>query len=331
MKIQAHKEIVLLIIFLVMNNGLIAQTDQPLIYKYEENTSIQANAVKLFLGIRKLILKNKNGIISKSGKESKAANIPKSYFKKYNIDTLQIEGRSVFTLSCKKKVSNKHILYIHGGAYVNNILKPHWHLIDKLLEKTNAVLLVPDYPLAPQHTVIEGMAFMDAVYEYLLAKVNSKDIIIMGDSAGGGFSLGFSQRLKKREKPQPSQIILLAPWLDISTSNPEMRLIEKKDPMLTVHDLKIAGKYWTGNLDTKNYLVSPIYGEFNNLGKISVFIGGQDILAADAKKLKHKMKAQNISFNYYEYPKMFHVWMGATFLKESKLAISQISKLINSH
>ncbi len=320
-----QKQIFLSILFLMISTNLVAQQDPSLIYTHEKPTSFLANTVKLFLKINKFIYQNK---IQSMEKESKAAKIPKRFLKKYIVDTIQIEGRNVYTLSPKKNRLNKYIIYLHGGSYVHNVVKPHWYLVDQLIEHTNATVILPDYPLAPQHQVLEGMAFMDLVYEHLLLKVNSKNIIIMGDSAGGGFSLAFSQKLKKEGKQLPSQIILLAPWLDISTSNPEMKAIEKKDASLIINRLKIKGKYWAGDLDTQNYLVSPINGDLKGLGKISIFIGGQDIFIADTEKIKLKMEQQNIPFNYFEYPKMFHVWMGATFLKESKVAISQISELV---
>ncbi|UPT66294.1 MAG: hypothetical protein M0D57_17740 [Sphingobacteriales bacterium JAD_PAG50586_3] len=52
------------------------------------------------------------------------------------------------------------------------------------------------------------------------------------------------------------------------------------------------------------------------------------MLIADCRKLKAMLDKQNTSFNYFEYPGMFHVWMAVTGLKESKAAINQIAQVV---
>ncbi len=112
--------------------------------------------------------------------------------------------------------------------------------------------------------------------------------------------------------------------------NPGIKSVEKKDIMLDVEALIIAGKQWAGTIDTKNFLISPINSSLVGLPPISIFIGGEDVFIADARKFKTIMEQKGISINYFEYPKMFHVWVAATFVSEAKLAIEQISTLINN-
>lgn len=151
----------------------------------------------------------------------------------------------------------------------------------------------------------------------------------MGDSSGGGLALGFAMQLSKENKPQPHQIILLFPWLDVTMSNKDILEIDKKDKILGIEPLQIAGKAFAGELDLKDYRVSPIYGDFSGLGKISVFVGTHDLFVADCRKLKSLAKTSNISMNYFEYPKMFHGWVLAS-MQESKVAKNQISSLIKN-
>ena len=42
------------------------------------------------------------------------------------------------------------------------------------------------------------------------------------------------------------------------------------------------------------------------------------------------MTEQNILFNYFEYPKMFHAFMAVTKLREAMDAIGHIEKLIDN-
>ena len=216
---------------------------------------------------------------------------------------------------------------MHGGAYYSSIAYQHWDFITELIRKTGATVVVPLYPLLPNSSAIDAHGMIKEVYKILLHKVSADSIILMGDSAGGGFSLAFAQQLHKDGVPQPAQIIMLSPWLDVTDSNPEIQSLRKKDPWIPI-ELKEYGRLWANKLDTKDPLVSPIYGSFKGLGKISMFIGGHEILLADAKKFKKMMDQQSIGINYFEYPTMFHDWALVTGLKEARKVMEQIIALI---
>jgi acetyl esterase/lipase len=149
----------------------------------------------------------------------------------------------------------------------------------------------------------------------------------MGDSAGGGLALGFAQKIRNEKLKQPEQIILFSPWLDLSMSNPEIVKFDKFDKILSIEGLKIAGKKYADAMSLTDFRVSPIYGDFSNLGMISIFTGTSDVLIADARKLKQLLEIQNINFNYFEYSGMFHDWVVVTSLSETKDVLSRINEL----
>jgi acetyl esterase/lipase len=306
--------------------GYAQQSDTAILYKHAAPASFKSVLVK---AVFRLMGKNslKEEVRSKKFDTSYAASIPKKYFDEILIDTQIVAGRKVYTLRPKKEPSVTKVLYIHGGTFLHNISKPHWNLIIALMRKTHATFIVPDYPLAPFQTAIDAFRMIEEVYKHLLSITDADNIILMGDSAGGGLALSFVQKLKKEGLPQPQQLIMISPWLDITNPDVDKELL-KKDPMLEPDGARVAGKMWAGKLDTKNYLVSPIYGDFNGLCPISIFIGGHDILLGDARKLQSLLKQKHIPLNYFEYPKMFHVWVAATFIKEAKVAMGQISELI---
>jgi acetyl esterase/lipase len=77
------------------------------------------------------------------------------------------------------------------------------------------------------------------------------------------------------------------------------------------------------------FRVSPIYGDFNNLGKISIFIGTNDVLLADARKFKQLLNKQQVYQNYFEFHGMFHDWVVISNLKETKEVIKWVATLLN--
>ncbi len=306
-------------------------TDSSVTYIHSEKASFTS---KMIQNISSLFGVKKGGNIIKKVNQSASTEVPtpvpKYMYKKYDIKEFTVNNRKVWTIKPKETASDKVILYLHGGVYVSTIKKYHWKFAEELILKTNATIVIPDYPLAPSSTCENAIDLVDKVYQELLKKHSPDNINLMGDSSGGGLALGFAMYLNKESKPQPNQIILLFPWLDVTMSNEDILEIDKKDKMLGIEPLQIAGKAFAGELDLKDYRVSPIYGEFSELGKISVFIGTHDLLVADCRKLKSIAETSNVSLNYFEYPKMFHGWVLLTSMKEGKVALEQISTLINN-
>lgn len=244
-----------------------------------------------------------------------------------NIVTTQVSGRNVFTLSPKNDGNETKILYLHGGAYIRGFGRIHWDFFNTLIKKTGCTVIAPDYPLAPESNYKDSFEMLTQIYEDLILNDKPENLILMGDSSGGGFALAFAQKMLTENKPMPRRIILLSPWLDVTMENPELRTIEPLDPVLEISGLIRAGKAYAAQTDPHDPLLSPIYGNLEGLPRISLFAGTRDILVADARRLKKIADEKGISIDYVEVEDMVHVWM-LLYIKESKQAIEQITQLI---
>ncbi|MDQ0057878.1 alpha/beta hydrolase fold domain-containing protein [Paenibacillus harenae] len=254
--------------------------------------------------------------------------LPRRIQQKLNIAMEHSYGKDCYILQGNKQANEKYIIYLHGGGYVNQPLGAHWKFMRKITDLSHATMIVPVYPKVPLHKYHESYDQVLPIYEKLLMKTSPQNIIFMGDSAGGGFALALAQLLKEKDLPQPSRIILLSPWLDITLSNPDIQKFEKNDAMLGSYGLAIIGKLYAGDTDPNQYLLSPINGDIQGLGEISLFIGTHELLLADARKFRDRAKKEGVMINYYEYPKMNHVFP-ALPIPEAKKAIRQIIDLIS--
>lgn len=253
---------------------------------------------------------------------------PPDFLLKYcNIRKTELNGQAVYTLIPKHLKSNKHILYLHGGAYVQGMVIWHWKFIGELMRRCNCTITIPDYPLAPGCTYEVSFEMVQKVYQELLSDTPSNAFIFMGDSSGGGFALALGQLLERNSLPQPGQLILLSPWLDLTLTNPAINSIEAEDPFLDRESLRTAGRLYAGCTPVEHFLLSPINGSLKGLGRISLFTGSKDLLVADARKLQAMAMDQGIELLYFEYPDMVHAWMFMP-LPESKEAMKQITELI---
>ena len=239
-------------------------------------------------------------------------------------------GMPVFFLNGKGETPKKLILFLHGGSYMSPPVKEHWRFLDQVTIETGAAVIVPLYPKAPDHQYREAFEKVLSVYEDLLVKADPQNIIIMGDSAGGGLSLAICQLLLEKGLPQPGNIILLSPWLDITMNNPDNAKYEDVDPLLRSRALIRFGKQWAGDADLNNYMLSPINGTLHGLGEISLFVGTRELFLPDARKFKDMASKQGVNINYFEYKNMNHVFPIIP-IPEGKKATKQIIDIINKN
>ncbi len=296
-------------------------------YQHKISQSFQSKLIQTALGMFGMKMKTERKMMT-NGFAKEPAKIPNSLLKNFTVEVAEQNARKVWTISPNDSKSDLIILYLHGGAYMSNLSKEHWSLVEKLIRKTNATIVVPDYPLAPEANCTQTYDFIERLYARLIAEYPLKRIVFMGDSAGGGLAVGFTQQLRDENKIQPEQIILFSPWLDVTLSNPQIERLDKKDKLLSIAGLKSAGQNYAGNLDLKDFRVSPIYGNLTGLCSISLFTGTHDILHADAQNFKQLMREQNSNFKYFEYPGLFHDWAIFTTLKESLDVINKVDKLL---
>lgn len=226
--------------------------------------------------------------------------VPNDIREKCNIKEEKFQERNVFILNPKgAKKTKKSVFYLHGGSYMAELTPTYWNFLSDLTQDTGATIIVPDYPLAPQYHYTDVFEMITPLYKEVAKKVASEDLIIMGDSAGGGMALALVQKIgQEDELAKPSKTILISPWLDVTMENPEIRKVQEKDKMLNTELLKLAGVSYAGEgEDTKNHLISPIYGPIEECENIVIYTGTHDILNPDVHKLK-EMARQKRSRDY---------------------------------
>ena len=248
-------------------------------------------------------------------KSNSAEKEVKSFFK-----SIDFNGTQVFTFGDEK--SENTIVFMHGGAYVNEINYQHFLYCQLLAKRLGTYVLAPVYPLAPQHSAEESFDMITELYKHLLD--NNSRITLMGDSAGGGFVLSFAQYIKSINLAQPAQIITFSPWVDISMSNTPYD--DKNDPILGETGLREIGKSWAGNLDTKDYKVSPLFGDCTNQAPTLIFAGTNEIFYKDIVKYVEKLKSSNVNVKFITGDGLFHIYPLFP-IPEAKGAFGEIKKV----
>ncbi len=248
--------------------------------------------------------------------------IPKMIYK------TNVESKDMFR--CQMVIFNdvedceRLVIYLHGGIYVDEIMIPHITFCDKLAKNVNACVFAPIYPLAPNHTYEETYEIVEKLYSHCLSL--DKPIIIMGDSAGGGLSAAFCEYLAINGLPQPENLILISPWIDISMSGDYDR--SGSESIGSADALREMGKVWAGDLDLKDYRVSPLFGDVSKLPKTVLFVGTDETLYSDILKFYNLLVDNGIDVELNIGEGMNHVYPIYPLVPESKEAFDHIVDVI---
>lgn len=239
--------------------------------------------------------------------ESKA---PEEIITKCNIETEQFIGRKVFIITPKDtQKTNKVILYLHGGSYVAETSKAHWEFLEKVVTDTGVTVILPDYPLTPKYTYKDVFTMITPLYKEIIEKVDTNNLILIGDSAGGGMGLALLERLGEENINLPNKTILISPWLDVRLQNPKIEEVQKIDNDLNKESLKLAGIAYAGEDGINSYLVNPIDGDLSKLKNLTILTGTNDILNPDVHILQEKANQIKVKIDVKEYENAGHIWI----------------------
>jgi acetyl esterase/lipase len=252
---------------------------------------------------------------------------PRTLLRRCGVSKSSIAGSDVYLVTPKTGQPvhpDVSLIYLHGGAYVSEIQRQHWNLIADLAERVAVKVFVPIYGLAPNHHVDEALELMGKL---MTRSAECGDTYLVGDSAGGGLAMAATRCwLDAGERP-PIGLTLIAPWLDVTLSNPDIGAVERSDPWLTRLGLRICGKSWAGSVPLEDFRVSPIHAEVDDFPPIDLYVGNRDITVADCRLLRSRVPAGRL--RYHEEAGAVHVY-ALLPVPEGRAARTQLITHINS-
>jgi len=221
-------------------------------------------------------------------------------------------------------VPGRAMLYLHGGAYTAGSPRSHRPLVARLAEAARTIAVVPDYRLGPEHRFPAAVEDASAVYRALLAGgIEPGQIVVAGDSAGGGLALALALALKAEGLPQPAGVFVISPWADLTQSGASYRTKAETDPMIGKAGLDKNALDYLGGLDPHDPLASPVFGDFEGVAPILIQTGSEEALLSDSITLADVLGHARVEVRLEVWPEMihvFHAWSGG--LQAARRAIN---------
>ena len=245
-----------------------------------------------------------------------------------------VDGISGIWCRPAKSRDDAAILYVHGGAYIAGSAHAFRHQAGHIAARTSTPVFVPEYRLAPEHVFPAAIDDVKTVYRAMSRQ--RKNIVIAGDSAGGGLALiifaFFGTQTESAADVAPKACSVMSPWTDLDLQSSSMQSRADADPLLTEAALRDAAQQYLSGADPRNPLASPVYGDLSGLPPVQINVGDAEILLDDARRYTERASFSGVDVS-------LHVWEGMPHVFESNVgklaasgsALDLIGAFLNEH
>ncbi|MGD2076904.1 MAG: alpha/beta hydrolase [Chloroflexota bacterium] len=242
-----------------------------------------------------------------------------------------VEGRPALWLDPPVMRHEGALLYLHGGVYLIGSSHAYRSLAAAVAASAGMRVLLLDYRLAPEHPFPAAVEDAQAAYHWLLAQdIEPQQVMVAGDSAGGGLAMALLLALRETQQPLPAAALLLSPWVDLMADGGSRVDKAKSDYVLSTADLHRGATLYLNGADPRTPLASPICGDLTGLPPLLIQVGSDEILLDDATRLAEKAQAAGVDVRLEVWQGMFHVWQAVSFfVPEGQQALEEVGRFID--
>ena len=222
------------------------------------------------------------------------------------------------------------IIYLHGGAYAACSPTTHQDLISRLSRASGAAALGVDYRLAPEDPFPAAVDDSVATYNWALGHgFEPSNIVLAGDSAGGGLVLSVLLAARDAGTPLPAAGVCFSPWVDLECSGESMAANDHLDDFIKFGGLSARAESYLGGADPKNPLASALFADLRGLPPLLVHVGAAETLLDDSTPLAALAKKAGVDLTLKIWDDMVHVWQAfASILPEGQQSIEETGTFI---
>ncbi len=250
------------------------------------------------------------------------------------VTTTETELAGMFTIDQRPEggVSDRVVLYLHGGGYVVLSPRSHAKLTAAIAKAAGCRVVSVDYPLAPEQphpAAVEGAL---AAYRALLDQGYAPNqVAVAGDSAGGGLTTALLVAARDAGVPQPAAAVLLSPWVDLEGTGASMDSKADDDLVVGRDGLKLMADLFVAGGDLRDPLAAPLHADLRGVAPIYVQVGGDETLLDDSTRLAAKAATVGVDVRLDVFPEMQHVFQaGVGMFPEADDAVARIGRYLRA-
>ncbi len=225
------------------------------------------------------------------------------------------------------------ILQLHGGGYCLDMNNSYRDMAVQYMGVSGGMdVLTIDYRVAPACPYPAALEDALEAYQWILEQgYEGTDIVVAGDSAGGGLGLALCLYLRDNNMPMPKSIITMSAWTDLTCTGESYEKNFDIDPVFggTKDSVVFQNEYYC-NDNPENPYISPVFGEYDGFPPMLMQVGECEMLLSDTVTVAEKAMAAGVKVNMHIYPGMFHIFQkGMSMYPESKMAWDEIQGFLD--
>jgi acetyl esterase/lipase len=224
------------------------------------------------------------------------------------------------------------VLYFHAGVYVIGTAAGTVPLVGDLIRRAGTKAVTLEYRLGPEHPYPAALDDARAAYESLLAQgIAPGQIVLAGESAGGGLAVALLLVLREAGVPLPACGYLLSPYADLTLSGETLAGKQDVDPLLSPEGLRARAPDYVGGADAADPLISPIFGDLRGLPPLLIQVGSHEVLLSDALRLAGRAAMSDVPVTLDVTPGVPHVFQAyAGLLDEAGAALDRAAAFLQA-
>jgi epsilon-lactone hydrolase len=230
-----------------------------------------------------------------------------------------------------REASARVILFLHGGGYLFGSSRSHGPLAAHIARESGAAVFVADYRRAPEAPFPAAVHDALAVLRELVELEGAANVVVAGDSAGGGLVLATLLAAKQAGNQMPAAAVTLSAWADLALDSASITELADVDPLMTREQLEANAAAYLGERDRRNPLASPVYGDLSGLPPLYMQVGTEEILRDDTHRVASAVRAAGGSVTVDVQDGMPHVHQILLWsLPEASVSVDRIGQFIRA-
>ncbi|MCY3769962.1 MAG: alpha/beta hydrolase [Gammaproteobacteria bacterium] len=251
------------------------------------------------------------------------------------IDSREIGGVRCLSISppgAGKTPGDTLLLYFFGGGYIQGSPEEDLPITAVLSHRLNLTVISPDYRLAPENPYPAAIEDGRMVCREILGKMNIRNLLLVGESAGGNLALQTLLWVRRQNLAMPRACALLSPWVDLTNQGDSFDFNNGRDPTLLTAYAETAAELFAGKLPVDHSGLSPLHGQYDeSFPPMMVTSGTRDLLLSTCVQLVARLRASGIQVDFRVWENMWHVFEYYPQIPEAGQSLAEICQFLARH
>ncbi len=250
--------------------------------------------------------------------EAKPA-IPELKDPELTFQTHKVESFPVLEISHKKK-SEYVCIYVAGGGMLKYPKPSQAKELVTLAKETGRNMLLPYFPLAPEHDLIDALNMLYATYKMALEHYPAEKIAFLGGSSGAAMVIWLMSYINKQGEgvPMPGKLALSSPGSALSAEERKRaEELNKTDLIMSTTALDNIFKGMIGDKELPDELLYTSRGIYEGIKDVYLSYGGDEIFSAAAQSTAQCLKSYGAKVTLEIADGMYHTYAMMPLVKEA--------------